>query len=818
MRLSETDTTSEQPSKPRETSRTTSQPASRHSLAPRIVRRSLNRDKPVRGYADTAALHADDAETDWTPNKRYSSTNDVEETCAKPEDCHPKIDPEVQICKAEEKPSSAVAAPLQGCSVPDRVVETPVAVAQDLNGPAALAANSSSPAGTSTTSPRVWTQQRLRSRHMYTPRSHSTTSKTAAVNTDRLSRDPNAADGEATNDEETSPVRRTLSASVTGRPTVISRSRPSIDYAGLAKRTDTPTPGSESRDEREGSPDKTNNDERDRNPGVNKYSKSSVGAEIRSAVRVVGSTPGTASRFSGRGNAGRRTRFEASPNYSANGRAFARSSLPSGVPAALAGERTSGVSRPSTTGVPSGAVKPSLRQMSPITPAKSHRALNNSALSEKQDGAASVVSAPSHHRGDGRFCNPWASCAREGLGRFGSLGSPRRAFGLRGTGLNRAPEVDLDLRAHSGERTPPDSRTGSPTSSVSSATGSSGAASVDGFQSSESHHSAVKEKKTPDEVLATMILLIRKPDFAQAKELTSRNKRALVAHWLGHSTFVLHMPGLVVVTDPVFSDRLGPTGPARLVPSPCDIEDMPERIDIVVISSACPDHFDKDAVKKIGPRVRRWVVPLGVGALLTSDSGISKDNITELDWWTDTVVPFVADDEGETDRAVQGCGDTHVVCTPAQHRSPVDSTLWASWYIMTPYKRIFFCGATGYRAMSRVDDDSRNYRQRSVTGGPRCPAFREIYHRLGSCDVAFLPIGRAAPRSTMSTHNCDAVDALFIHRDLRARHSIVHRWGTFHSGEEGMLDPIRTLENARLDAPMSEHEVEYLQHGRLHEC
>jgi N-acyl-phosphatidylethanolamine-hydrolysing phospholipase D len=309
-----------------------------------------------------------------------------------------------------------------------------------------------------------------------------------------------------------------------------------------------------------------------------------------------------------------------------------------------------------------------------------------------------------------------------------------------------------------------------------------------------------RDRKPPDELLATMLLLSARPNFAEAARAVQKDKRALVCHWIGHATLLLHLPGLVILTDPVWSSRLGPLGPRRLVPPPCDISDLPETIHIVLLSSACYDHFDKHAIEKLIYRVQRWLVPLGLKPLLSS-LGVDPANVTELDWWQTTVV-----------------GDTQIACTPSQHHSNHENSLWCSWRLEPPYRRIFYCGGTGYRAVSRSDDTQVTFNQRALVPAHVCPAFREVYQRYGSCDVAFLPIGSASPRQTMSPINADAVDMLFIHRDLHARQSVVHHWGTFQAGDEGMLDPVRSLEAALLDCPVSEHDVTYLKHGHLHNC
>ena len=60
--------------------------------------------------------------------------------------------------------------------------------------------------------------------------------------------------------------------------------------------------------------------------------------------------------------------------------------------------------------------------------------------------------------------------------------------------------------------------------------------------------------------------------------------------WLSHASALIHMHGLAVLIDPVFTERCGPAswlGPKRHRPTPCSIEELPA-LDVVLISCAPP--------------------------------------------------------------------------------------------------------------------------------------------------------------------------------------------------------------------------------------
>ena len=65
--------------------------------------------------------------------------------------------------------------------------------------------------------------------------------------------------------------------------------------------------------------------------------------------------------------------------------------------------------------------------------------------------------------------------------------------------------------------------------------------------------------------------------------------------WIGHSTFLIKKNNLVILTDPVFSERASPfkrLGPKRLIPPAISLNELP-KIDVVTISH---NHYDHLAV------------------------------------------------------------------------------------------------------------------------------------------------------------------------------------------------------------------------------
>jgi L-ascorbate metabolism protein UlaG (beta-lactamase superfamily) len=79
------------------------------------------------------------------------------------------------------------------------------------------------------------------------------------------------------------------------------------------------------------------------------------------------------------------------------------------------------------------------------------------------------------------------------------------------------------------------------------------------------------------------------------------------AVWLGHSTVLLNIDGTTILTDPVFSKRVGlnlkvaTLGIKRLVPPAMAIPELP-KIDVILLSHAHFDHFDIPSLRALENR------------------------------------------------------------------------------------------------------------------------------------------------------------------------------------------------------------------------
>ncbi|MBV9267222.1 MAG: MBL fold metallo-hydrolase, partial [Acidobacteriaceae bacterium] len=110
--------------------------------------------------------------------------------------------------------------------------------------------------------------------------------------------------------------------------------------------------------------------------------------------------------------------------------------------------------------------------------------------------------------------------------------------------------------------------------------------------------------------------------------------RGLHAAWYGHATVLVKMDGYTVLTDPVFSRRvginLGPltVGIKRLVEVAAPVRELP-RIDLILLSHAHMDHFDLPSLRQLESKSTHVVTACKTSDLLRPRRYAS---VHELGW------------------------------------------------------------------------------------------------------------------------------------------------------------------------------------------
>ena len=155
--------------------------------------------------------------------------------------------------------------------------------------------------------------------------------------------------------------------------------------------------------------------------------------------------------------------------------------------------------------------------------------------------------------------------------------------------------------------------------------------------------------------------------------------------WFGHSSYLIRLEGKTILVDPVLSGYASPFKRMNRAFKGTDgykVEDLP-RIDYLLITHDHYDHLDYETVKKLRGHVGKVVCALGVGAHLER-WGYPSSQLIEKDW---------GDSVALDDRIT-------LYFTPARHFSGrsifTNNTLWTSYVLETPSKKIFIGGDSGY--------------------------------------------------------------------------------------------------------------------------
>jgi len=233
----------------------------------------------------------------------------------------------------------------------------------------------------------------------------------------------------------------------------------------------------------------------------------------------------------------------------------------------------------------------------------------------------------------------------------------------------------------------------------------------------------------------------------------------LRATWLGHSTVLVEIDGLRVLTDPVWGPRASPSrlvGPRRFQPVPVALRSLPP-IDVVIVSHDHYDHLDYPTVRELAKLDVPFVTTLGVGAHLEA-WGVAPERIFELDWW----------ESYQTARA-----GVSVTAAPSQHFSgrglkDRNATLWSSMVIRSQRHRVFFSGDTGLTT-----------------------EYREINDRLGPFDLVMLEVGAFHPAwGDIHLGPENALEALAL---LGGGVFLPIHWGTFSLAMHAWDQPAEVL-------------------------
>ena len=256
-----------------------------------------------------------------------------------------------------------------------------------------------------------------------------------------------------------------------------------------------------------------------------------------------------------------------------------------------------------------------------------------------------------------------------------------------------------------------------------------------------------------------------KPRFKPEPSTWSDN--TITAAWIGHSTVLINFYGTKIITDPVFSNRIGlnilglaSIGPKRLVEPALTIDELPP-IDLILLSHAHMDHLDLPSLAQFKTEIPLVLSKNNADVI----DGLSKKEVHELDWGEKTSV----------------CG-IEIEALQVKHfgwrwpweedrsRGNWSGRSYNAYLLKKNDKYILFGGDTSLQDFFRV------FGERGIT-----------------VEVAMMPIGAYDP---WIQNHCNPEQAVAMANQANAKYIFPMHWGTFIQSDEPAMEPIERFKKA----------------------
>jgi len=237
---------------------------------------------------------------------------------------------------------------------------------------------------------------------------------------------------------------------------------------------------------------------------------------------------------------------------------------------------------------------------------------------------------------------------------------------------------------------------------------------------------------------------------------------ALRVTMVNHATVLIQMDSLNILTDPVWSPKVGfegQLGVRRHRPPGIPFDSLP-RIDIVLISHDHYDHMDLPSLLRLQRRYHpRIITGLGNPGYLATQGVRGAE---QIDWWQSASLSDAV----------------RVTAVPARHwsgrsRSDRYERLWEGFVIEGARDTVYFAGDTGWGRM-----------------------YRELHARWSRFTLALLPVAPFRPRWYMARKHLSPNDAVRATIETRSAQVIPIHWGTFELGDDGESEAVDTLRAA----------------------
>jgi L-ascorbate metabolism protein UlaG (beta-lactamase superfamily) len=255
-------------------------------------------------------------------------------------------------------------------------------------------------------------------------------------------------------------------------------------------------------------------------------------------------------------------------------------------------------------------------------------------------------------------------------------------------------------------------------------------------------------------------------------EPSTWSDKTITAAWIGHSTVLINFFGTRIITDPVFSSRIGinilglaSVGPKRLVEPALTIDELPP-IDLILLSHAHMDHLDLPSLGQFNRNIPIVISRNNADVI----DGLASEEVYELDW-------------GETIRV---CG-IEIEAIQVKHfgwrmpweedrsRGNWDGRSYNAYLLRKNGKYILFGGDTAAQDF-----------------------FKAVGDRGITVEIAMMPIGAYDP---WILNHCNPEQAIAMADQVNAKYIFPMHWGTFIQSDEPTQEPIERFKRALAATP-----------------